>query len=106
MGMARKTPIRPVQSVNVTTTHHGVTSHVCSSVAHFFSASGDRPGGGSRRSTNAPNIVAMVDPVEYPAADAVDAMQAFSRIVIWLMLLPEQNRTKFHITNDRTHAVI
>lgn len=33
-------------------------------------------------------------------------MQAFSRIDIWLSVLPEVRRTKFQMTNDITHAVM
>src|SRR5258708_4404689 len=57
-------------------------------------------------SSNAPNAVPTVLPVEYPAAEGVDCMQLFSRIDIGFNLPPESARNVFQITNDNTQAVI
>ena len=47
----------------------------------------------------------IVPPVAYPAADAVDCMQLFSRIVI-RMLTIETRMKNPQIENDRMHAVM
>src|SRR5262245_38524115 len=54
----------------------------------------------------APNAVAIVAPVEYPAADAVDCMQLFSRIDILDSRPPVNVRSAFQITKDITHDVM
>src|SRR5262245_19257413 len=87
IGIARKTPIAPVSSVNRTTTHHG-----CRKVQSI--------------SSSAPKHVEFVEPVEAPAADAVDCMQLFSRIDIGVRAPPVIPRSAFQITYDSTHDVI
>ena len=55
--------------------------------------------------SSAPNAVAMVAPVEYPAAEAVLCMQLFSSTDMFET--PRSTvRTEFQITNDSTHEVI
>ena len=50
--------------------------------------------------------VAMVLPVEWPAAEAVDCIQLFSTSVIARSRPPLIERRPFHSTNDITHDVI
>src|SRR5438270_679429 len=86
MGIARKTPSAAVKRTNGAVTHH------------------DR----CTPSTNssAPNAVPSVAPVEYPAPEAVDCMQLFSRTESCCNRFPVIARKAFHVMYESTHAVM
>src|ERR1017187_2811327 len=84
--MARNTPSAAVNTVKPATTYHGWCTPSISS--------------------RAPKAVPIAAPVEEPAAVAVDCMQLFSSMVIWLNRPPQIERMAFQITKDSTHAVI
>ena len=48
----------------------------------------------------------MVEPVEYPAAEAVDCMQLFSSTDMFDKRRPDSARIAFQMTNESTHEVI
>src|SRR5208283_2846424 len=86
IGMARNTPSAAVNRT------HGATTY-----QRWWPPS---------ISNSAPKAVPTVTPVDDPAAAAVDCMQLFSRMVIWVSLPPVSARKEFQMTKESTQAVM
>src|SRR5579872_4606512 len=91
MGMARSTPSAATARTQAATRYHPIW------VPRGFASVTDRR---SIAGTAVTTIVAVV----YPAADAVDCMQLFSRIVIGVFATPART-SALQIVNDAMHAV-
>jgi hypothetical protein len=91
IGMAMSTPSAPTASTQATTTYH----FIC--VPSGFASVTDR------RSI-AGTAVTSIDVVAAPAAEAVDCMQLFSRIVIGVRTAPMRRRLD-HTVKDVMQAV-